>query len=56
MELWYRNKEVLINKESGLENKENIKKAKEAITPILDTVKLNASKFSIERSQGQRQR
>ena len=34
--------------------KENLKKTREFITPTIDTVKLCASKCSIERSQGQR--
>ena len=33
--------------------KENIKETREAITPIVDTVKLPAAKYFIERSQGQ---
>ena len=34
-------------------HKENIKKTREIITPIVDTRKLNVSKNSIERSQRQ---
>ena len=54
MELWYRGKEVLINKGFDLTHKENIKKTREAITPNVDTVKLCVSKYSIERSQVQK--
>ena len=53
MKLWYRDKEVLLNKVFDLPHKKNDKKIKEAITHIADTVKLCASKHFIERSQGQ---
>ena len=36
-----------------LKNQGNIKKTREAVTPRLDTVKLCASKYYTERSQGQ---
>ena len=36
----YRSKEVPINKVFDSTHKENIKKAREAITPIVDTLKL----------------
>ena len=61
MKLWYKGKEILIKKVfhlstkgKYLENQGSIKKTREAITPIVDTVKLCNSKSSIERSQGQR--
>ena len=53
LKLWYRGKEVLINKVFYLNYKENIKKTMEAITPIVGTLKLCASKHSIKKSQGQ---
>ena len=37
-------------------HKENIKKIRETITPIVDTKKLCVSKSSIERTQGQHER
>ena len=54
MKLWYGGKEVLINKVFDLTHYENIRKTKETITPVVDTVKLCTLKYSIERSQGQR--
>ena len=39
--------------EFDLTHNENVKKTREAITPIVDAVKLCASKYFIERSQGQ---
>ena len=53
MKLWYRGKDVLINKMFDLTHKENVEKTREATTPIIDTVKLCPSKYSIERSQRQ---
>ena len=60
MKLWYRGKKILIIKVFHLthkyflgENQGSIKKTSETITPIVDTVKLCTSKYSIERSQGQ---
>ena len=50
MKPWYRGKEVLINKAFDLTYKENIKKSREAMTFIVDTMKLSASNYSIERS------
>ena len=44
MKLWYG---VL-----DLPHKENTKETREAITPIVDTVKLRVSKYPIDRSQG----
>ena len=41
--------EVLIKKVFHLTHKENIKKAREAVTPRLDTVKRFASEYYIER-------
>ena len=40
IKLWYRGKDVLINKVSDLAHKENFMKTKEAITSIVDTEKL----------------
>ena len=40
IKLWYRGKDVLINKVSDLAHKENFMKIKEAITSIVDTGKL----------------
>ena len=61
MKLWYRGEEVIIKKVFYLTHKENIKKTKgsikktrEAVAPSLDTVKLCASKYYIERSQVQK--
>ena len=56
MELWYRGKEVLINWVIDSTHKENIKKTREAITPIADAKKLCVSKYSIERSKSSRSR
>ena len=52
MKLWYRCKDVLINKASDSTH-ENIKKGRETITPIVDTKKLSMSKNSTEKSQRQ---
>ena len=52
MKLWYRCKDVLINKASDSTH-ENIKKGRETITPIVDTKKLCMSKNSTEKSQRQ---
>ena len=58
MKLWYIRKEILIKKVFYLTHKETIEKIKEAlrkpggaITPMVDTMKLCGSKYSIERSQ-----
>ena len=56
MKLWYRAMEILINTVLDLIHKENIKKTGEAITPIVGTAKLSVSKYSFERSQGQRKK
>ena len=60
MKLTLTGKEILIKKVFHLTHKENIeenkgstKKTGEAITPIIDTLKLYDSKYPIERSQGQ---
>ena len=53
MKLWYRGKEVLKKKVFNLtyeENQGSIKKTRESITPIADTVNLGPSKYFIERS------
>ena len=50
LKLWYRGEEVLIKKVLHLTHKENIKKTREAVTPSVNTVKLCASKYYIERS------
>ena len=60
MKMWCRGEEFLIKKVIHLTHKENIekvkqgsvKKTKEAITSIADTVRLRASQYSIGRSQG----
>ena len=49
MKLWYGGKEVLINKVFDLAHYENIRKTRETITPVVDTVKLCMLKYSIER-------
>ena len=51
-ETLYRGKEVLINKLFDSTHKVYNKKTREVITSFVDTVKLRASKYSIERSQG----
>ena len=53
VKLWYKCKEVLINKVFDSTHKLNIKKTMETNTPIADTKKLCVSKYSIERSKGQ---
>ena len=50
LRLWYRGERKKI---FHLTHKESIKKTKEAMTPSLDTVKLCASKYYIERSRRQ---
>ena len=53
MKLWYRGKEVLKKKVFNLTYEEiqgSIKKTRESITPIADTVNLGPSKYFIERS------
>ena len=52
MKLWYRGKEVLINKVLDLTHTESLKKTMKTIKPILDTVKLCATEYSSEWSQG----
>ena len=65
LSLFHRSKEMQVKKVLHLTHEENIEKTKEvlrkpgtreAITLILDTVKLCASKHFIERSQGQCQK
>ena len=49
MKLWYRGKDELLSKMFDLTHKEIVEKTREAITPIIDTVKLCPSKYSIAR-------
>ena len=56
VKLWYRGNKVLIYKVFHLTHKQNIKKTREAITPIADTAELCASKYSIESSYEQRKK
>ena len=53
MKLWYRGKEILLNEVFDLTHKENIRKTKDAITPIANTPKLCALKYYVDRSQRQ---
>ena len=52
MKLWYRGKKVLIKKVLNLTHKEKIKETREVITPIVDTVKLCASKIQLRDWRG----
>ena len=56
MKLWYRGKELLINKVLDSTHQEYIQEISEIITTVVDSVKLCASKPSFERSQGQRKK
>ena len=47
MKLWYRGKDVLINKIFDLTHEEIVQKTTEAITPITDTVKLYPSNIPL---------
>ena len=52
MKLWYRGKKVLIKEVLNLTHKEKIKETREVITPIVDTVKLCASKIQLRDQRG----